>query len=276
MNKRKVIIILIMLALAAGMRRALFLFLMEFLSMGGLWVVTGVLYIVWLLKGGKKAFICMMGYVILCTLLWLSNAFFSPHGMDLQYEEHELIRLSENLIEDAKDNYTSIFDTKAILEKAPEIMHVKTGKIFAFPSPDIFDKLNLSGIFMPYTGRAYINRNEKTFLLPFVAAHELSHRKGILNEGQANIEAYIHCMRSDQRQFRYSASVYALKYALCELKMKNEAEYYRLASKIPTGVLNDLNQMSVCINSARGAFDNYADLTKGLIHLQSITSQGVI
>lgn len=276
MNKRRIAVLLIVTALAANMRRALFLLLMEFLSKGGLWAVFGALYIVWLLKGGKKALVCMMGYLILLTVLWFSNASYAPHDMDLRYEERELIRLSENLTEDAKENYTAEFDAESIIECAKDVMRMKEGRIIAFPYPEIFDKLDLSGVFLPYTGHAYINTNEKPFLLPYVAAHELSHRKGIVNEGQANIEAYIHCMNSDNRQFRYSASVYALKYALCELKSKNEAEYLRLESAIPTVILNDLNQMAVCKDSAHGALDNYADLIKGLIHIQSITSQGVI
>ncbi len=276
MNKRKLAGYAILIALAVFKRRALFLFLMEFLSGGGLWVVLGIIYIVWLLKGGKKAVLCLVGYMALCTLLWFSNASYAPHGMDFHYEEQELVSLAENLIKGAKENHTEEFEVLNILEKAPEAARVKSGKIIAFPYPEILDKMNLSGIFVPFTGCAYINTNEKPFLLPFVSVHELSHRKGFLNEGQANIEAFINCMNSDQNEFRYSACVYALKYALDDLKNRNEAEFLRLESTIPLNILNDLNQMSVLRKNAQGALNNYADLIPGLIFCQSITSQGVI
>lgn len=276
MNKRKLGLLIIFLALAAIKRRALFLFFMEFLSSGGLWGICAIIYIVWLFSGGKKALLLITCYVTLSLLLWFSNVFYLPHGMNTDFNDADEIKLIKSLIVLAEENYTSAFDVQRITEDAPKVADIKSGRVIAFAYPKILNRFNLSGIFIPLNGRCYINRDEKSFLLPFVAVHELSHRKGILNEGQANIEAFIHCMKSDQKEFRYSAVVYALKYAMTDLKNKNEAEAIRLESVISDQVFRDLNQMSVSHENTRFPTQNYCDLIPGLIYYQSITSQGVI
>ena len=276
MNKRKIILFTMLSALGFMKRQALFLFLMEVLSSGGLWILAGLLYFVWLFKGGKKAAFFLVIQILLCMLLWLTNAFFSPHYMQYDFSEKTIVNLTYELIELAEDNHTSQFDLQEILGNAPSVMNIRNGKVIALKYPRLLDKLNLSGVFLPFTGKCYINSNEKAFLLPFVCAHELSHRKGILNEGQANTEAFIKCLDSDKKEFRYSASVYALKFALAHLKMKNETEYLRLESMISENVRRDLNQMSVSDINTHCPFLNYSDLIPGLIYDQSITSQGEI
>lgn len=276
MNKRKTGMLIAFSALAILKRQALFLFWMEFLSMGGLWIIAAFIYMIWLLKGGRRALGCLTGYTLICLLLWFSNAFYLPYGMTHDYDDAQLIKLAETLIELAEENYTNEFDIGKICENAPEVMNAPSARVIAFAYPEIMDGFDLSGVFIPFTGKSYINRNEKAFLLPFVASHELSHSKGILNEGQANVDAFLYCMKSDKRSFRYSASVYALKLSINELKSKNEAEYIRLERMIPEYIRDHLNEISVLKSDTHCALKNYTDLISGLIYFQSITSQGVI
>ena len=257
-------------------RRALFLFFMEFLSRNGLWVIAFFSYFLWLLKGGKKAVLFVFGFIILTLLLWFSNAFYHPYELMTDYDEKSLVHLTETLISSANENYTDKFEIRSITQNAPRVMKTTSGRVIAFSYPELMDSLNLSGIFIPLNGRCYLNKNEKAFLLPFVASHELSHRKGIVDEGQANIDAFFHCIKSDITFFRYSACLYALKYALCDLKYKNEAEAIRLEYTISDRVMRDLNQMNVFLSNAGSFWKNYQDLVPGLLHYQSITSHGVI
>ena len=278
MYKRKIKFVLVFLlsALAWIKRRALFLFVMEFLSAGGTWGIAFAVYLIWLLRGGGKAIVMAAAYILFIAVLWFSCISYKPHMTEMEYDQRELVILCEKLIQSADENYTTDFDIREITLAAGRIMKCENAEIRFFFHPKLLDQLNLSGIFMPFNGRAYINPNEKSFLLPYVACHELSHRKGILNEGQANIEAFLRCMESDEKAFRYSADVYALKYALYELENKNKAEYARLERKIPTNIRNDLEKMVAFDSKSHCPFSNYADLTAGLIYYQSITSHGVI
>lgn len=248
---------------------------MEILSHGGLWIVAGISYAIWLFKGGRRALLFLLCHIAASTILWFSNAFYVPYEMRYDYTERELSALSEKLIGIANETYAKEFVLEDIPQKALEIAGRNTKDIVFSSYPDIMDRWNLSGIFFPVNGKCYLNRNEKTCLLPFVALHELSHREGILNEGQANVDAFLKCMNSDEEIFRYSASIYALSFALNEMKMNNEAEYARLVMSVPDPVRNDLSTINPGRKKNNAPFGNYQDIIPGLLHLQSITSQGV-
>ena len=273
MNKRRILGIYFALALIRG--RALFLLTMEFLSMGGVWVLFIVLLSVIFRKGIKNASVLLFSYSILMLALWFSNAFYAPYIQNTDYADNELVSLCETLINETNALYTSFgFDKEEIMGLAPKVMEIQNAEIKYAKHPQIMDQLRLSGIFIPLTGEAIVNADEHEFLLPFISCHELSHRNGILDEGQANMHAYVKCMESKIPSFQYSASVYALKYAMNELKLKNEAEYCRLEKCITECVQRDLNRMSVTKSNYR-LFD-YSSLIPCLIFDQSMTSQGVI
>lgn len=268
-------IFIMIAALAVINRRALFLYAMEVLSTNAVWGFVSIAYALWLFKGGKRAIIFIAGSLLACVSLWFLNVFNTPYEMQFDYDVQELTVLTEQMIKNAKQSYTSEFELHNVLEKSAEIMQQKSSVIHPFPCPSLLDKLNISGIFLPFTGRAYVNMNEIDFLLPFIAAHELSHRSGILDEGQANVDAFLKCTISGEKRFRYSAQVYALKYALAQMEITNETEYFRLISLIPDVIMYDLNRMNVCIRQTRSPFSNYSDIIPGLLYHQSITSQGV-
>ena len=272
MNKRHMLAILFALALIEG--RALFLLMMEFLSMGGIWICMFIFFSVFIRKGIRRGLLVFFSYIALILALWFSNAFYAPYQEKTDYSVNALTQLCEQLISQTNALYTPEFDKEKILLDAPDVMNVRNAKAIYFKYPEIMDFLNLSGVFIPFTGQAVINESECDFLMPFVCAHELSHRKGILNEGQANMHAFVSCMESGERSFQYSAIVYALKYAMNDMKNKNEAEYRRLKLSISDCVQTDLNRMSVNISKYQ-LFD-YASLIPCLIEYQSITSHGVI
>ncbi|MBR3928741.1 MAG: DUF3810 family protein [Clostridia bacterium] len=249
---------------------------MEFLSKGGMWIIAAFVFFTALLKGPRRAFFHILSYFALCMLLWFSLFFYKPYGVTYEYEDKDLIELCEHLIFSTNENYTFKRNAYEIAEQSTIVMQTEGAKTIVFSYPELLDRLNLSGIFIPFNGRAYINRNEQSILLPFVAAHELSHREGILDEGQANIHAFLKCISSEEKTFRYSAGMYALKYALEEIKIRNEMEHLRLVSLISAHVMEDLEKICFLPESTHSPFRNYADLIPGLIYYQSITSQGVI
>ena len=275
MNKRNIRITLAVAALMFLKSRALFLFMMDFLSIGGLFLIF-IFSIVLLFKKGMKAFLlCLSFYTVLSSSIWLLNVFYKPYDMKSSCALSSLCALCDELTKTCIQNYTESFDLEAILNKTPKVMNEKSAKVILVYKSSFMENMKLSGLFIPFTGHSLVNGKEPSFLIPFISAHELAHRKGILNEGQANMHAFLMCMQSDEPSFRYSASVYALKYSLIYLKEKNEAEYFRLVSKIPTFIINDLNQFGA-INAGRNTpFSNYRDIVPLLIHAYSITSHGV-
>lgn len=83
--------------------------------------------------------------------------------------------------------------------------------------PEWMRVLTVAGIYVPWTFEALLNPAEAPAGQPFTAVHELMHMGGIADEGQANICAYEACSRAGGA-FAYSADLWALRYALEEMR----------------------------------------------------------
>jgi len=81
--------------------------------------------------------------------------------------------------------------------------------------------LGLSGLYSPWTAEALVHPSLSPASLPFTACHELMHRLGIADEGQANIAAWEAC-RQAGGQASASADLWALKYAMNALRAYSE------------------------------------------------------
>lgn len=71
---------------------------------------------------------------------------------------------------------------------------------------------HISGMYTYYTGEANLNINFPDYNLPFTAAHELAHQRGILPENEANFVAFLVCAESDDAYIRYSGYVNMYEY----------------------------------------------------------------
>jgi len=72
--------------------------------------------------------------------------------------------------------------------------------------------LMITGIFVPFTGEANVNKNDLPSSLPFSMAHEMSHRYGIAREDEANFFAFYILKDSIDPALAYSAYFSALVY----------------------------------------------------------------
>lgn len=71
---------------------------------------------------------------------------------------------------------------------------------------------HMSGMYTYYTGEANLNINFPDYNLPYTAAHELAHQRGILPENEANFMAFLVCTASDDPYIRYSAYANMVEY----------------------------------------------------------------
>lgn len=85
---------------------------------------------------------------------------------------------------------------------------------------------HISGVYTYYTGEANININFPDYTLPYTAAHELSHQRGIAPENEANFMAFLVCMESDEPYIRYSGYIGMLEYVLNALYSADSELYY--------------------------------------------------
>ena len=87
---------------------------------------------------------------------------------------------------------------------------------------------HISGVYTYYTGEANINVNFPDYTLPYIAAHELSHQRGVAREDEANFMAFLVCLESDDPYIRYSGYMNLFEYVISALYSANKNMYYTL------------------------------------------------
>lgn len=76
---------------------------------------------------------------------------------------------------------------------------------------------HITGVYTFFTGEANLNVNFPDYTLPFTAAHELAHQRGIAREDEANFIAFLVCMESDDPYIRYSGLLNLYDYVISAL-----------------------------------------------------------
>ena len=76
----------------------------------------------------------------------------------------------------------------------------------------LFSYAHITGIYTFFTGEANINVNFPDYCIPFTAAHELAHQRGVAREDEANFIAFLVCNASDDAYLQYSGYLNLFEY----------------------------------------------------------------
>ena len=99
---------------------------------------------------------------------------------------------------------------------------------------------HVSGVYTFFTGEANLNVNFPDYVLPYTAAHEFAHQRGIAREDEANFVAFLVCMESDDHYIRYSAYLNLYEYVSNALYLANRDAYIEVYYDLPCGALTDM------------------------------------
>lgn len=111
---------------------------------------------------------------------------------------------------------------------------------------------HITGVYTFFTGEANLNVNFPDYTLPYTAAHELAHQRGIAREDEANFLAFLVCIESYDPYIRYSAYVNLYEYVSSALYSADRQLYLKAHSTLPTLVLREQSAYS-------SFFDKYRD-----------------
>ena len=100
---------------------------------------------------------------------------------------------------------------------------------------------HITGVYTYFTGEANLNVNFPDYTLPFTAAHEFAHQRGISREDEANFMAFLVCIGSDDPYIRYCGYLNVLEYVLNALYYVAPTIYPTVIQMIGTDVRNELN-----------------------------------
>ena len=84
---------------------------------------------------------------------------------------------------------------------------------------------HITGVYSFFTGEANVNVAFPDYCIPFTAAHELAHQRGVAREDEANFVAFLVCVSSDDPYLRYSGLLNVYEYVASALWSADRALY---------------------------------------------------
>lgn len=82
----------------------------------------------------------------------------------------------------------------------------------------------ITGMYFPPLAECNVNTATPDYSIPFTAAHESAHSRGIAFENECNFLAFLSCINSEYPEYRYSGYMEALDYCLGDLGSEYRAE----------------------------------------------------
>ncbi|MBQ3483620.1 MAG: DUF3810 domain-containing protein [Clostridia bacterium] len=117
---------------------------------------------------------------------------------------------------------------------------------------------HITGVYSYFTGEANLNVAFPDYTIPYTAAHELAHQRGIARENEANFVAFLVCMASDDPYIRYSGALNLLEYVSSALARADAARYRAWLKGLDARVRGELVAYS-------HFFDTYRDSSASLV-----------
>lgn len=99
---------------------------------------------------------------------------------------------------------------------------------------------HITGVYTFFTGESNINVSFPDYSIPFTAAHELAHQRGIAREDEANMVAFLVCIGSDDPYIQYSAYMNVYEYVSSALYSADRDLYKRAARKLIIDAYNEM------------------------------------
>lgn len=103
---------------------------------------------------------------------------------------------------------------------------------------------HITGVYSYFTGEANINVVFPDYTIPYTAAHELAHQRGIAREDEANFVAFLVCIESDDPYIRYSGYLNMYEYVASSLYSANADMYFDVLSTVDTSVRYEMRAYS--------------------------------
>ncbi len=125
-------------------------------------------------------------------------------------------------------------------------------------SSDLWSYTHITGVYTFFTGEANINTVFPDYSIPYTAAHELAHQRGISREDEANFVAFLVCIGSDDAYIRYSGYLSLYEFVADALYQYDSDLYREVKQTLSIDVRYEMYAYS-CF------FDKYRDSTVGTI-----------
>ena len=128
---------------------------------------------------------------------------------------------------------------ETVSDKFPFLQQMRT-RVKAVSASEWMSYAHLTGVYTYMTGEANINNRFPDYTIPFTAAHELAHQRGIARENEANFVAFLVCISSEDDYLQYSGYMNMLEYVTSALYSADPDAYYTLAKDYSVSILYEM------------------------------------
>ncbi|MBE6585550.1 MAG: DUF3810 domain-containing protein [Ruminococcaceae bacterium] len=158
----------------------------------------------------------------------------------------------------------------AFCTKLDFITHVN-GTVKPVLVSEAMSYMHITGVYSFFTGEANLNVNFPDYTLPFTAAHEMAHQRGIAREDEANFMAFLICTSSDDPYIRYSGYLNMYEYVAGALSSASHEQFSMVSAHLNAEVKKEMSAYNQF-------FKTYANSTaskvSGTVNNSFLQSQG--
>ena len=165
------------------------------------------------------------------------------YDMDTKFSvmPYELTDMNDLLI----DAYGTVCDKYSFVQRLDS-------RIKPVMLSELMSYTHITGVYSFFTGEANINVAFPDYTVPFTAAHELAHQRGIAREDEANFVAFLVTSASEDAYIRYSGYLNLFEYVASALYRADQTRYVEIISRLDQRVVGELRAYSAF-------FDTYRD-----------------
>lgn len=136
---------------------------------------------------------------------------------------------------------------------------------------EIMSHMHITGVYSFFTGEANVNVNFPDYTIPYTAAHEMAHQRGIAREDEANFMAFLICLESDDPYIRYCGYLNAYEYLASALYRADRELYYKASAHLNAEVKGEMTAYNAFYDKYR---DSSIGEVSGTINNSYLQSQG--
>jgi hypothetical protein len=130
---------------------------------------------------------------------------------------------------------------------------------------------HIAGVYTYFTGESNINVNFPDYTLPYTAAHEMAHQRGIAREDEANFVAFLVCAASDDDYIRYSGYLNLYEYVSNALYRADKDAYAEVRAELDPVARMEMSAYSKFFDKYR---ENVAATVTETVNNTYLTIQG--
>ncbi len=133
---------------------------------------------------------------------------------------------------------------------------------------------HITGVYTFFTGESNLNVRFPDYTIPYTAAHELAHQRGIAREDEANMIAFLVCMESDDTYIRYCAYLNMYEYVANALYKADKNLFREADAKLDRKVYDEQVAYSKFFDKYEKSVTSQISGTVNDVYLQSQGTQG--